>query len=460
MARKSKHTGIGSRMAAFTISVGLSVMLVIAIVRGTATVRQIDRLFSINLESQADAYESAIEAALWVRDMKVVKALVDGIGNSRLVARAAVIEDGAVLHESISDPELGHLTLTRELNYRLLDQDMVIGSLVIHGNEREFRREIVSWLLLELPLDLAAAVLIGAVLYGYVKRRLADRLRADADAIAAFDLRDGTPLFRGSASPDDEITELERGFDRMSAVLRSNFIDLDKAQKALSDKLDERTLLIRELFHRTRNNMQTILAFLSIESSRITDERLKEPFRILETRIHAMAIVHQMLADGTDLNVIELGPYLTQLTILVTAAEDFALRGIATVVHTPPAAETGFEDAIPLGLALTELLANVARHCIPIAKETRPDPGLRIVVDGRNCGGERRTIIIRFEATVDPENAMECLYSFPHMAVVELDLVRALVEGQLNGTFSTAEGADGALVFQIEYTALRYTPRV
>jgi two-component sensor histidine kinase len=453
MAPRKKYIGIGRRMAVFTVIVGIAVMTVIALVRGVATIRQIDHLFRLNLEGQADAYTSAIEAALWVHDMEVLGALVDGMGNSRLVARATVMEEGAVLHEAVSGPDSARLIVKRELSHELLDQDHVIGSLVIHADDREFRNEILSWLAVELPLDLAGVLLIGGVLYGYVKRRLADRLRTDADAIATFDLRNDPPLYRGAGRPDDEISELEHGFDRMSDALRGNFRELDEAHRNLTTKLDERTLLIRELFHRTRNNMQIILSFMSLESSHIDDDRLRQPFRSLETRIHAMALVHQMLADGEDLNVIELGPYLTQLSMLVAAAEDFALRNIAVLVHAPATAEAGLEEAIPLGLALTELLTNMTRQCLPCSPGIGCEPEFRVTVDGTACDGEQRSIIISLQALGNPKGATEPLHPLPRLAAINLDLVEALVEGQLNGNFSVLNESDGSLVFRMEYVA-------
>ncbi|HNY13537.1 MAG TPA: response regulator, partial [Candidatus Wallbacteria bacterium] len=84
-------------------------------------------------------------------------------------------------------------------------------------------------------------------------------------------------------------------------------------EKRLKTSLQEKETLLRELYHRTKNNMQVICSLLSLKSLDTDDEKLKAEFREMESRIHSMALVHQKLYSSKNLSNINIKEYINDL---------------------------------------------------------------------------------------------------------------------------------------------------
>lgn len=151
---------------------------------------------------------------------------------------------------------------------------------------------------------------------------------------------------------------------RLSHQLQARNQDLQAARDHLASALQERETLLRELYHRTKNNMQVITAILELQASRISDPALARILEETRNRIFAMALVHQKLYQAGDLSRINLGDYIQELLPLLVASYP-ELKERIRVESRLAAVNVSLEIAVPCGLVLNELVSNVCKHAFP-----------------------------------------------------------------------------------------------
>ncbi len=129
----------------------------------------------------------------------------------------------------------------------------------------------------------------------------------------------------------------------------------------LSSTARQRDLLLREVHHRVKNNLQMADSLIDIEARHIDDTRAKEALSALRNRMYSLGLVHQQLMESDDLETFSIRPFLQELS--VNLANSFAATERGTVISVE--AEPVWVDldfAIPAGLITTELVTNAMKH--------------------------------------------------------------------------------------------------
>lgn len=123
---------------------------------------------------------------------------------------------------------------------------------------------------------------------------------------------------------------------------------------------DEKTMLVREVHHRVKNNLQIIVSLLRLQSMDIESEKLKVDFEESIQRIMAMSLIHQKLYQNESLSQIKFIEYANELitTIIKT---DAAGRKIDFIAHSE-IEKVGLKSLIPIALILNELTLNSLKH--------------------------------------------------------------------------------------------------
>lgn len=137
-----------------------------------------------------------------------------------------------------------------------------------------------------------------------------------------------------------------------------------RVEKSLTEALAEKTALLRELYHRTRNNMQIIAAMLSLAAAEATEEKIRLTFKDMESRIEAMAMVHLKLYQSKNLSRIDLADYITDLIYHLFMAYEHMAKSVEPVLNLTPVSLL-IDSAVPLGLLLTEIITNSLKHAFP-----------------------------------------------------------------------------------------------
>lgn len=144
----------------------------------------------------------------------------------------------------------------------------------------------------------------------------------------------------------------------------ANITDIRKRlefQEQIESALKEKTLLLNEIHHRVKNNLQIVASLLSLQAGQVQDPQFSELISESESRVRAMALLHQVLYEGKNFAYVELNSYLNRLTGLRTQIYGASNRGIQVHVQTE-ALSLSFTRSIPLGLIVNELLSNAFKH--------------------------------------------------------------------------------------------------
>jgi len=133
------------------------------------------------------------------------------------------------------------------------------------------------------------------------------------------------------------------------------------AEEALRRSVREKEVMLREIHHRVKNNMQVIVSLLSLQAAEISDERGLAAFRETSSRIRSMALVHEKLYHGADFAEVDMRDYCRSLMQTVLAATK--PPGL-TIEHSLDIRLAGLslDRAVPCGLLLNELLCNAVKH--------------------------------------------------------------------------------------------------
>jgi len=165
--------------------------------------------------------------------------------------------------------------------------------------------------------------------------------------------------------------ELERRVEERTA-------ELVAANARLSQALEERDLLLREVYHRVKNNLQVIDGIVTLQARLLADSDAKIALQGLRQRLYALGLVHQQLMSSIDLKTFDVAPFLKELSANIM--ESIGRRDIGLSVRAIPL-DVGLDFAIPLGLLVTELVTNSLKHAFPDGKGR-----IEVVLDRRQDG--------------------------------------------------------------------------
>lgn len=150
---------------------------------------------------------------------------------------------------------------------------------------------------------------------------------------------------------------------RAYRVKRKGEAEVKRQKAVIEEQLKEKELLLREIHHRVKNNLQTVSSLLSIQGRGIADETAKQAVNDSRLRVKSMALIHQDLYREGDLTGVQMEDYVAKLASgLVTSYGmsdrvqlDLRVRPINLDVDT----------AVPLGLILNELITNALKYAWP-----------------------------------------------------------------------------------------------
>ncbi len=220
----------------------------------------------------------------------------------------------------------------------------------------------------------------------------------------------------------------------------------EQAEDRLKHALAEKTTLLQELYHRTKNNMQVICALLDFQAAYIESERALQAFAETKKRIQSMALVHQKLYQSQDLSRINLREYIQDLAALLMQSYQIPHSKV-TLVYDMEDVWVLIDTAIPCGIILNELISNALKYAFP----------------GDRQGEIHVRLVCEDDATIElqvadngvgvPEN-----FDFRHDGQLGLQNVLALGEMQLQGQVHFEKQA--GVTCRLSFKDNLYAPRV
>jgi PAS domain S-box-containing protein len=137
-----------------------------------------------------------------------------------------------------------------------------------------------------------------------------------------------------------------------------------QAEEQIKRDLEEKQTLLRELYHRTKNNMQVISSILKAKARDVKDEFIKTAFAEIINKINSMSLVHQKLYQAKDLSRINLKEYIQDIVRMLMISYSIQ-SGQVNVKLELEDVYVLIDTAIPLGLVLNEMISNVFKHAFP-----------------------------------------------------------------------------------------------
>ena len=211
-----------------------------------------------------------------------------------------------------------------------------------------------------------------------------------------------------------------------------------RAQQRLEEALREKTVLLNEVHHRVKNNLQVITSLLNLQADYASDPRVRAILAESCSRVKAMALTHQLLYERKDFSRLHLGDYLERLVQSIRTSYRATGDRVALRLELPAAdVPLDLERAIPCGLLINELVTNSFKHAFP--GERRGEIVIEIMEDanGRIC-----------LSVADNGIGLPAEAELPHSSSLGLQLVALFVE-QLHGT--TSIGRDAGCRFSISF---------
>jgi len=137
-----------------------------------------------------------------------------------------------------------------------------------------------------------------------------------------------------------------------------------RAEEQIEASLKEKEVLLREIHHRVKNNMQVIISLLKLQSDKIEDKKYAEMLKESQNRILSMALVHEQLYMSKDFANIDLGEYVKSFVngLFVSYGVDTNKVKLNVEIKN---LSLDLENAIPCGLIINELVSNSLKHAYP-----------------------------------------------------------------------------------------------
>jgi two-component sensor histidine kinase len=270
-------------------------------------------------------------------------------------------------------------------------------------------------------------------------------------------------MVTGYASVENAVLALNKGaaayitkpmnMDELLAIVRKllekQILVREKRQveEQIKASLKEKEVLLKEIHHRVKNNMQIVYSLLSLQSERIRDEDVLGMIRDTQQRVKSMTFIHERLYQSRDLARIEFGDYVKKLVLSLFNSYGVDYDRLKYKIEI----ENVFLDinaAIPCGLIINELVSNSLKHAFPKRKEKAGENNDKakgeIYIGLISEKNNKYTLIVSDNGVGFPDDL-----NFRNTDSLGLQIVITLVE-QLEGRIELLR--EGGATFRIEFS--------
>ncbi len=204
------------------------------------------------------------------------------------------------------------------------------------------------------------------------------------ESVALFPLRTAGETFgllqvndrRPNRFSPQSLQLLERLADNLAIGLQQRRTD-----QRLQNSLREKEVLLREIHHRVKNNLQSLCSLLRLQKRKIENPQALDILQSYQLRIQAIADVHELLYQSDSLSRLDLKEYLAKLTGFLQVLHEDQSSQVQILAHFD-AVEAGIDETISIGLILCELITNAYRHAFPPPRKGNIRLDLRLETDG------------------------------------------------------------------------------
>ena len=269
----------------------------------------------------------------------------------------------------------------------------------------------------EFPLELSIALWKSGseVFFTGIVRDITDRKRAEE------------ALQKSKDSLEIKVRERTSDLSKLNKQLQEEVNEKMRAEEKIRAALHEKEVLLSEIHHRVKNNLQIISSLLHLQSQSITEEKYLDMFEDSQNRIKSMALIHEKLYSAQDMARIDFKEYIQSLASKLFRTYETSSR--ISMAMDVEDISFDIDTAVPCGLIINELIANSMKHAFPGGRKGK----IRIALRKVNLNGLHELIVgdngVGLPKGLDVEKA----------ASLGLNLIQQLAKNQLNGSVEVHE---------------------
>jgi two-component sensor histidine kinase/CheY-like chemotaxis protein len=226
-------------------------------------------------------------------------------------------------------------------------------------------------------------------------------------------------ILRSKVAVFVDLERHRRDRQRLNAALQAEIAQRRHAEEA-ARHAREKEILLQEIHHRVKNNLQIITSLLRMQSRAVQDPALSEALRECQNRVASMALIHDKLYRARDLARVSFGEYVRDLTNNILTSYALPARSVRVRLDIDDVS-LSLDCAVPCGLILNELMSNCLKHAFPVGHSGTVYIGLHAE------GEEELCLVVRDDGVGLPADV-----DLGRTSSLGWRLIRALVE-QLGG---------------------------
>ncbi|MBI5569382.1 MAG: PAS domain S-box protein [Desulfomonile tiedjei] len=226
------------------------------------------------------------------------------------------------------------------------------------------------------PVEITIAPLVAGERKSvfYIVRDITERKRAEEE------------LLQAHAQLERRVHERTIELERLNERLLVEIAERKRAEEQIKASLAEKEVLLQEIHHRVKNNLQIVSSLLALQGRKIEDEKVAAALNDSQIRIRSMALIHEQLYESRDLARIDFAAYLDKLSGALLRSYAAEAGSVTLKIESDPVL-LGIETAIPCGLIVSELVSNCLKHAFPRGRRGEIRIELR-------CSGENQYTLV------------------------------------------------------------------
>jgi two-component sensor histidine kinase len=181
---------------------------------------------------------------------------------------------------------------------------------------------------------------------------------------------------------------------RLYEQAQDEIVKRAQIEEEIRKTLKEKDMLLKEIHHRVKNNLQVISSLLRLQARNTQDRKTQEMFQESQNRIQSMALIHEKLHRSRDLNKIDFAEYIRDLANDLVHLFRTHSGLVALEVDAADGVSLGIDAAIPCGLIVNELISNSLKHAFPDGRagkirveiHSHPDREMTMIVGDNGVG--------------------------------------------------------------------------
>ena len=221
--------------------------------------------------------------------------------------------------------------------------------------------------------------------------------------------------------------------------IHTDITERKRAEETIKASLHEKEVLLREIHHRVKNNMQVVCGLLSLQATRSESEQVRHALNESQQRVYAMAMVHEELYSGQNLSAIDFSEYLKRLVNHLQRT--YNNRADIRITLELEKIELDINQAIPCCLIINELITNAFKHAFPAASKGNIHMKLYIAND--------KEVVLEFS---DNGVGIAANIELSKPSSLGLKLVNELLKKQLKGSLDVSTA--GRTAFTLRWPLL------